>query len=160
MISVLADIDISVESQDIEACHRFGEPDRDKSQKTIVQFVNRKNCKKVLFNKNKLSSIDCSKHNFTQNTKIFANENLRSMNESIGYNCRKLKRSGLIQGCFLRDGIVRIKRREKDRPVKIFHMDKLHGLFPDFDFGDAEDKDGIFLDASQVVNNDSMQSSY
>ena len=160
VISVLADIDVSVESQDIEACHRFGKPDRDKSQKTIVQFVNRKNCKKVLFNKNKLSSIDCSKHNFTQNTKIFANENLRPMNESIGYNCRKLKRSGLIHGCFLRDGIVRIKCREKDRPVKIFHMDKLQGLFPDFDFGDAEDKDGIFLDASQVVNNDSMQSSY
>ena len=26
---VLADIDISVESRDIEACHRFGKPDRD-----------------------------------------------------------------------------------------------------------------------------------
>ena len=68
VIPVLADIDVSVESQDIEACHRFGKPDRDKSQKTILQFVNRKNCKKVLFNKKKLSSIDCSKYNFTQNT--------------------------------------------------------------------------------------------
>ena len=82
--------------------------------------------------------------------------------QSTAYNCRTLKRSGLIHGCFSfsRDGIVRIKRREKDRPVKIFHTDKLHGLFPDFDFGDAEDEDDIFLDASQVVNNDSIQSSY
>ena len=109
-----------------------------------------KNCKKVLFNKKKLSSIDNSKHNFTQNTKIFANENLTPVNESTAYNCRKLKH---------RDGIVRIKRREKDRPVKIFHMDKLHGLFPNFDFGDADDKDNVFLDASQVVN-DSVQSSF
>ena len=70
MISVLADIDVSVESQDIEASHRFGKPDRDKSQKTIMQFVNRKNRKNVLFNKKKLSSIDCSKHSFMQNTKI------------------------------------------------------------------------------------------
>ena len=123
VISVLADIDVSVESQDIKACHRFGKPDRDKSQKTIVWFVNRKNCKQVLFNKKKLSSVDCSKHNFTQNTKIFANENLTPTNESIAYNCRKLKCSGLIHGCFPRDGIVRIKRQEKDRPVKIFHME-------------------------------------
>ena len=160
MIFILADIDVSVESEDIEACHRFGKPDRDKSQKTIVQLVNRKNYKKVLFNKKNLSNIDCSKHNFTQNTKIFANENLTSVNESITCNCRKLKSSGLIHGCFSRDGIVRIKRQEKDRPVKIFHVDKLHRLFSDFDFGDAEDGDDIFLDASQVVNNDSVQSSY
>ena len=31
VITVLADIDVSVKSQDIEACHRFGKPDRDKS---------------------------------------------------------------------------------------------------------------------------------
>ena len=124
VISILADIDVLLESQDIEACHRFGKPNRDRSLKTIVLFVNRKNCKKVLFNKKKPSSIDNSKHNFTQNTKNFANENLTPMNESIAYNCRKLKRSGLIHGCFSRDGIIRIKRWEKDRPVKIFHMDK------------------------------------
>ena len=57
------------------------------------------------------------------------------------------------------DGIVTIKRHKKDRPVKIFHMDKLYGLFPDFDFGDADDKDNVLLDASQVVN-DSVQSNY
>ena len=106
-----------------------------------------------------ISSIDSSKHNFMQNTKFFANENLTPMNESIAHNCRKLKCNGLIDGCFSRDGIVRIKHREKDRPLKIFHKDKLHGLFPEFDFGYADDRDGIFLDASQVVN-DSVQSSY
>ena len=62
VISVLSDIDVLVESQNIEACHRFGKPDRDKSQKAIVCFVNTKNCKKVLFNQKKLSSIDNSKH--------------------------------------------------------------------------------------------------
>ena len=43
--------------------------------------------------------------------------------------------------------------------MKIFHMDKFHELFPDVDFGDADDEDDIFLDASQVVN-DSVQPSY
>ena len=41
--------------------------------------------------------------------------------------------------------------------MKIFH--KLHQLFPDFDFGDADKVDDICLDASQVAN-DSTQSSY
>ena len=82
------------------------------------------------------------------------------MNESIAYRCRKLRCSGLIHGCLSRDGIVRIKCKEKNRPAKIFYMDKLHGLFPDFDFGDVEDEDDILLDASQVVNNDSVQSGY
>ena len=31
--------------------HRFAKLDKEKFQKTIVQFVNRKNCKKVLFDK-------------------------------------------------------------------------------------------------------------
>ena len=31
-------------------------------------------------------------------------------------------------------------------------MDKLHGLFPDFDFGDVDNKGDVFLDASQIVN--------
>ena len=72
------------------------------------------------------------------------------MNESVAYNCRKLKCDGLIHGCFSKDDIVRIKRHEKDSPVKIFYMDKLHELFPKFVFENEDDEDHIFLDASQV----------
>ena len=57
VIPVLADVDVLVESQDIEACHRFGKPERDKSQKTTVRFVKRKNCKKALFKKKLLSLL-------------------------------------------------------------------------------------------------------
>ena len=81
------------------------------------------------------------------------------MNESFAYKCCKLKRNGLIHGCFSGDGIVRIKHEESARLVKIFHMVKLQQLFPDFDFGDADDDNDIFLDVSQVAN-DSTQSSY
>ena len=84
---------------------------------------------------------------------------LTPMNELIAYNCHKLKHNGLIHGCFSRDGIIRINREERARPTKIFHMDKLHQLFPDFDFGDADEDDDTFLYASQVAN-DSTQSSY
>ena len=55
--------------------------------------------------------------------------------------------------------MVRIKCEERARPLKIFHMDKLDQFFPDFDFGDVDEDDDIFLDASQVAN-DSAQSAY
>ena len=56
------------------------------------------------------------------------------------------------------DGIIRIKREEKARPVKIFHLGKLHQFFADFDFGDLDEDDDMFLDASQIAN-DFTQSS-
>ena len=43
VILVLADIDVFVEHQDIEACDRFVKADRKKSKKTIVRFTCRKN---------------------------------------------------------------------------------------------------------------------
>ena len=80
-ISILAYIDIFMEYQDTEVCHRFGKAGRQKSKKTIIQFVNRRNCKKVLSNKGKLGKIDSRKHNFSNSTKLFASENLKPMNE-------------------------------------------------------------------------------
>ena len=97
VISVLTDIDLYIEHQDIEACHKFGKADRQKSKKTIMWSTNRKNCKKVLPNKKKLGKIDCRKHNFSNSTKIFSSENLTPMNESVAYNCWKLKCNGLAQ---------------------------------------------------------------
>ena len=55
--SILADIDVDVDSNALEACHRFGKPERTtKSRKTIVRFTNRKYCKKALLNRKKLAN--------------------------------------------------------------------------------------------------------
>ena len=51
LISVLADTDIYMGRQDVEACYGFGKADKQKSKQAIVQFVNRKNSKKVASNK-------------------------------------------------------------------------------------------------------------
>ena len=57
VVSNLADIDVLVESQDIEACHRFGKPDRDNSQKTILDFVNRKTVRKFYLTRKNLAVL-------------------------------------------------------------------------------------------------------
>ena len=55
---ILTDINVNVESNDIEACHRIGKKDsRIGSTKTIIRFVNRKHTKQALYNKKKLSPV-------------------------------------------------------------------------------------------------------
>ena len=71
--AILSDIDVQVTVNDVEACHRIGQSDKNKLKKTIVGFVNRKHCRKILENKKKLASSDFSKYKFPVSTKIFAN---------------------------------------------------------------------------------------
>ena len=86
-------INVNIEEDDIEACHRFGKPDLTfKSKKTIVRFANRKNCNKFFENKKKLAKLNNEKHNFRDRTNIVLSESLTPMNESIAFNCRRLKR--------------------------------------------------------------------
>ena len=131
VISVLSDIEVNISANDVEACHRIGKPDRNKSKKTIVHFLNRKHCKKALLNRRKLENLDKEKHGFSQNIKVFINEHLTLMNENIAFSGRKLKQSGLVHACFTINGIVRIKKSENSKPLKVFHMKNLCELFPD-----------------------------
>ena len=49
VIEALAIIDVKVTESDIEACHRL--PSKTSPRPTIIKFVNRKNCEKILRNK-------------------------------------------------------------------------------------------------------------
>ena len=70
--SILSDIGVNTQSEEIEACHGFGKTDRKtKSKKNIIRFVNRKHCKKALLNKKKLSNISNNKFTFNAETKLY-----------------------------------------------------------------------------------------
>ena len=73
--SILSDIDVNVESREVDDCHRIGKSNNG-SKKTIIKFVNRKCCKKALLNRMQLERIDLRKHQFVSGTRIFINENL------------------------------------------------------------------------------------
>ena len=133
---------MNIQSEEIEACHRFGKTERKtKSKRTIIGFVNRKHCKKALLNKKKLSNISNNKFSFNAETKVYINENLTLMNKSITLNCRKPKRSNIIHTCYTRERIVHIKQEQSSKPFTIFHISKLHKFFPDFGFADDEKGD-------------------
>ena len=106
----------------------------------FVRFVNRKSCNKIFENKKKLVILNNEKYNFSEGTKIFISESLTPMNESIAFNCRKLKHS-----CYNRNGVINIRMTDKRRPIKILYVERLVNLFSDFDFEAGE----MYLEVSQ-----------
>ena len=152
VIQVLSEIQVSVSSSDIEACHRTGKS-KNSSKKAIVRFINRKYVKKALINRKALISINKSSLSMSSSDKIFINENLTPMNNKIAFHCRKLKRNGQIDKTYSRDGVIHIASSNirDGKVIKILHMSMLLDIFPDFDFGP---------DAREEEHNDSLQSSY
>ena len=70
--------------------------------------------------------------------KVFINENLTNYNNKIAFYCRNLKKASLVEKCYSRDGEVHIMTRDGwwDKATKVFHMNQLLELFPDFIFSD------------------------
>ena len=82
--SIIADIDVDVDSTALEAYHRFTKPERTtKSRKTIVRCTIRKYCKKVLLSRKKLGNPGNEKHQLDSSNKIFVSENLSRMDETL-----------------------------------------------------------------------------
>ena len=52
-IEILKNIDVTVDKEDIQACHRIG-----KKHTTIIKFVNRKSALECLRNKSRLKELD------------------------------------------------------------------------------------------------------
>ena len=85
--SIMEDVDVFIQNGDIEACPKIGKSDKKTSSKeTIVQFVNRKYCRKALINRKELVNINSkTKYNLSKNNKIFINRNVTRTNESIAF---------------------------------------------------------------------------
>ena len=93
-IEVFGKIDIDIHDNDIEACHRLG-----KSSKTIIRFVKRMFCSKVLTKKYELRDIKKEKLTeigLAKTVTLFVRPTLSQYNEEISFDCRELRRKGHI----------------------------------------------------------------
>ena len=124
---------------------------QDEKKKTILSFLNRKYAKKALINRTKLHNIDKASLGLSNNA--FISENITPRNSKISYHYRRLKRSDKIEKRYTRDGVVHItdENINHGKPVKIYYLDKLTELFPEFDFKE---------DAKEEDPNASIQSRY
>ena len=115
-------------------------------KKTIVRFINRKYAKKAL---------KILRKNVTYNN-IFINENLTKTNNLIAYNCRKLKRNGMIDKSYSGEGVIHISSPQisNGKVIKVLHMNTLFDLFAEYDFNEE------VRGENQQEHDDSLQSSY
>ena len=112
VISMISDINVYIEENDIDACHRF--------TKTDARSKLRKSCSRIFGNKKKLAKLNNEKHKFRGGVKLFVSESSTLMDESIAFNCRKLKRKELIHSCYSRNGIINIRMTDKTNLLKYF----------------------------------------
>ena len=53
-------------------------------------------------------------------------------NEDILYQCKQLLKYGIIENYYLRNGSIKIVRKDYNNPYKITHPDILYKLFKDY----------------------------
>ena len=129
MRNIFGEINIvNINEREIQACHRLRKKDR-----TIVKFVNRKDCTNILRIKKYLKHLDPYKLSFSEGTEIFINESLCPCYRSIWNKCKKPGANQKLHQCYTLNGIVRVKLEENGLPRSITHMLDLPNLFPDIE---------------------------
>ena len=132
IIEVFSAIDVHVQSDQIEACHRL--PSKSSPQPVIIKFVNRKNCDLIMANKKKFTSCDKTSLGFDESVKFYVCDNLSPANKRISWKCRQLKRANKISSTWSQNGVVHIRVVDGERYKKITHNSDLESMFPDFEF--------------------------
>ena len=107
---------ISVEPDDLQACHRMRKKDC-----IIIKFKCRKQKHRVLSNR-KISqnkSFDLTQLKFSG--KLFVNESMCYENHQLTYKCRQLKSARKIHSAWFYNSTLHIKLVENGPIHKIFH---------------------------------------
>ena len=118
--------------------------------KTVLRFISRKNCEGCLANRKILSREKC---NFHAGTKVFVNENLTPINDTISYNLRELKRSDLILFWYYKHGFFHNRNNEASRPMNVFHLGKLFSFIPNHFWNNSEHEQyhDVSIDKKQLI---------
>ena len=118
----------SLSSYNISACHRLAKKNNDRyPAQTIVRFTNRKIVHFCLENRNRLLEL---KNQLGMNLRFY--ESLSNSNKKVYNECFDLKKYGLINDYYIRNGFVKIIKNGEDRPIKIKHPDDLYYYFEDY----------------------------
>ena len=132
VIEVLELIDVKVKKRDIEACHRLPPTKKNKTKRVIVRFVNRKKSESCLLAKKKLADIDPTDLNFKEGTKLYLSENFNSHFRTLAWNCRELRRGGLINKFKYQNEAFILTLPDSDEKLKVTHVDDLSSYFHEF----------------------------
>ena len=107
VLEQLAERGVSIEEDEISACHTLGRQQEDGTQKVIIRFMSLKSKVNVMRSTKKL-----------RGTKIFINEHLTKKNAGIARAARELRRNGKIESTWVKDCKVFIKVNGQHQQVR------------------------------------------
>ena len=115
---------ISVEPDNLQACHRMRKKDC-----IIIKFKCRKQKHRVLLNRKTLQnkSLDLTQLKFSG--KLFVNESMCHENHQLAYKCRQLKSARKIHSTWFYKSTFHIKLVENGPIHKIFHPTDIEKVF-------------------------------
>ena len=131
VIDILFNIGVECERSDLEAVHRL--PSKTDNKPTIFRFANRKFVDQCWENKYKLNTLNLSAiPGLERDRKIYFNPSLCTYYKELSYNCRKLKKEGLISKVKIDDnGNISVVLLNGST-FKVKHHTDLQTKFPDF----------------------------
>ena len=117
---------ISVEPDDLQACHRMRKKDR-----VIIKFKCRKQKHRVLLNRKALQNESLDLTQLKLSGKLFVNESMCHENHQLAYKCHQLKSARKIHSTWFYNSTLRIKPVQNGPIHKIFHptdIEKVSGV--------------------------------
>ena len=129
VLNILRSIGLtSLSSYNISACHRLMKKGNDQfPAQTIVRFTNRKIVNFCLNNRERLLEL---RQYLNMNLRFY--ESLCDANKKVYNECSELKKYGIIENFYLRNGFVKVVKNGERYPIKIHHPEDLQYNFPDF----------------------------
>ena len=144
VVEIAEVIGVDIKRNDIEACHRLAKRKNEAGPKrTIIRFVNRKNCESLLRNKKKLNN-DETKNKLRRigiSNRLFINSNLSPYNKFLWGKCKHLHDEGMIDRFWVYNGSLHIAEYDGDEGLKIGHVNDLEKLFPNLEFTSSNKSD-------------------
>lgn len=114
--SVVLTGDQKLDLSDIERCHYVGKPKRSGTQQILVKFSRYRDKQRVFLSKKNLKNYP---------DKTFITEDLTAVNHSVIKSLLPLKKDGLINSFWTRDGRIIVKKGKDDQPIRVLPSDNI-----------------------------------
>ena len=126
VLSIFEKVGCTIDPGFIDDCHRL----RKNSDRVIIKFSCRKDCKQVLQGKKDSNTDDLD---LPRGTKIFVNQSLCPYYRMLWSKSKRLHSMGIINSFFISGGTVKVKITENSRPLAITHLNDFTVHFPNVD---------------------------
>lgn len=144
-------LNVTVQGYDIAAAHRLPSRRNKETDPIIVRF-NNMDIRNQLIRQTKREKPEGKKFGFEPSLPIYVDEHLSTETKKIWTTAREMEKEGIIFKAIIREGKVKVKRRETSQIVRITGIDQLQYLKEVFANGSKEREQESQAEAVNVTN--------